>query len=326
MAAAEEAAFRPSYYGLGSLEMPDAEGINIHEDEDRDFIENLRATAQRKQSAVHDYKYWSGDPQPWRNGTDDSPITDPVVIAREELRKRAAEQEDAAAVRVPWWCWPCGESSEANADRLRGFGIQIDFLLLLTYELDLWEWKTWEVVQFLVKPATEHQNRCRFAELPLVRRFTGPATVFASHCWGAKWGDLVAAVCAGADKARRVVWIDVFAVRQWPGNGADLDFRGVIGRSAATLVAVAPVEGALTTGEFWRHGQADAFLASAEYTEGAAKVLPFCRLWCLVEIFAAIQAKKGLLFRGATVASVDEAGRRVVLAGDAGWGGRQVKK
>ena len=114
MAAAEEAAFRPSYYGLGSLEMPDAEDINIHEDEDRDFIENLRATAQRKQPAEHDVKYWGGADQPWRNGTDDSPIIDEAIIAREEVRKRAAEQDDAAAVRVPWWWWPCGERSEAE--------------------------------------------------------------------------------------------------------------------------------------------------------------------------------------------------------------------
>ena len=204
MAAAEEAALRPSYNGLNFLEMPDA-------------------------------KYWSGADQPWRNGTNDSPIIDEAIIAREELRRGEAEQEDAAAAPTP----------AATADRLHQFGIQIGFLLFMTFKLDLWKWKTWEVVQFLVKPATEHHNRCRFAELPLVRRFTGPATVFASHCWGAKWGDLVAAVCAGADKARRVVWIDVFAVRQWPGNGADLDFRGVIQRTAATIVAVAPVEGRL---------------------------------------------------------------------------------
>ena len=84
MAAAEEAALRPSYNGLNFLEMPDA-------------------------------KYWSGADQPWRNGTDDSPITDEAIIAREEeVRKRAAEQDDAAAVRVPWWWWPCGERSEAE--------------------------------------------------------------------------------------------------------------------------------------------------------------------------------------------------------------------
>ena len=91
MAAAEEAAFRPSYYGLGSLEMPDAEDINMHEDEDRDFIENLRATAQRKQPAEHDVKYWGGADQPWRNGTNDSPIIDEAIIAREELRRGEAD-------------------------------------------------------------------------------------------------------------------------------------------------------------------------------------------------------------------------------------------
>merc|ERR1712185_467691 len=169
---------------------------------------------------------------------------------------------------MPNWCSRSAVAAGVGAaDRLHQFGIQIDFLLLLTYELDLWEWKPWEAVQFLVKPATEQHNRCRFAELPLVRRFTGPATVFASHCWRGKWGDLVAAVCAGADKARRVVWIDVFAVRQWPGNGADLDFRGVIRRSAATLVAVAPVEGKLTGGFMEHQRDLDAFVASAEYTE-----------------------------------------------------------
>ena len=218
----------PSYYDLFYLDIPTMNDLGITAAADDDYattftadIQDLRATAQRKQPAEQDVKYWSGAEDPWRNGTDDSPITNADVITREELRKRLAEQEDAAAAPTP----------AATADRLHQFGIHIDFLLYLTDELDLWEWKTWEVVQFLVKPATEQHNRCRFAELPLVRRFTGPATVFASHCWGAKWGDLVAAVCAGADKARRVVWIDVFAVRQWPGNGADLDFRGVIGLS-----------------------------------------------------------------------------------------------
>jgi len=70
-----------------------------------------------------------------------------------------------------------------------------------------------KVVQFLVLPATEAHGRCRFADLPFVKgAFTGPATVFMSHCWGAKWGDLVAAACSGA-RTDRVVWIDVFAVR-----------------------------------------------------------------------------------------------------------------
>ena len=36
-----------------------------------------------------------------------------------------------------------------------GRGVRVDFLLALTFALELWEWKTWEIVQYLVKPATE---------------------------------------------------------------------------------------------------------------------------------------------------------------------------
>ena len=93
----------------------------------------------------------------------------------------------------------------AHAEKLRGCGVRVDFLLALTFALELWEWKTWEVVQYLVKPATEGCERCRFAELAAVRPFTGSATVFVSHCWGGRWGDLVAAACCGGD-ANRVVW------------------------------------------------------------------------------------------------------------------------
>ena len=62
-----------------------------------------------------------------------------------------------------------------------------------------------KVVQYLVKPATESEGRCRFVELAGVREYAGAATVFMSHCWGGRWGDLVAAACAGAD-TNRVVW------------------------------------------------------------------------------------------------------------------------
>ncbi len=142
--------------------------------------------------------------------------------------------------------------------------------------------------------------------------FIGPATVFTSHCWGGRWGDLVAAVCAGADK-RRVVWIDIFAVRQWPGNGADLDFRGVIQRSMATVVAVAPYIGTLTNQQFRNTAEIAAFMASDEFGE-AAKVLAFCRLWCLVEIYSTMDKCKGLVFRIAKFLSVGES-RQVMLAG-----------
>ena len=76
----------------------------------------------------------------------------------------------------------------------------------------------------------------------------------------------------------------MFAVRQWPGNGADLDFRGVLEGCTAAIVAAAPIEGTLLK----EHGEKsvanppvrEAFLESDEYV-AVAKVLPFCRLWCV---------------------------------------------
>ena len=150
--------------------------------------------AGKTEVAVHGYEYWGGDDQPWRHGLDKSPVTDQGVIASEEQHKLAAEAQDQPTAGTP-----------AHAVKLRGCGVRVDFLLALTFALEMWEWKTWEVVQYLVKPATEGEGRCRFAELAGVRGYAGAATVFMSHCWGGRWGDLVAAACAGAD-TNRIVW------------------------------------------------------------------------------------------------------------------------
>ena len=123
-----------------------------------------------------------------------SPVVDLAVIGSEEQHKAGAEADDQATAGTP-----------AHAERLRCCGVRVDFLLAITFALNMWEWKTWEVVQYLIKPATEGEQRCRFMDLPGVRQFAGAATVFMSHCWGGRWGDLVAAACAGGD-TRRVVW------------------------------------------------------------------------------------------------------------------------
>jgi hypothetical protein len=63
---------------------------------------------------------------------------------------------------------------------------------------------------------------------------------FAVHCWGNKFGDLVAAVCANA-RTDRYVWIDIFAVRQWPGNVADIvAARSVISKIEGAVIVVMP--------------------------------------------------------------------------------------
>ena len=130
----------------------------------------------------------------------------------------------------------------------------------------------------MVKPATEGE-RCRFADLAELRPFTAPATVFVSHAWGGQWGDLVGA-CASGGRGDRVVWLDVLAVRQWPGNSGDLDFRGVVKRCKAFIVAATPIPGKTSKIIIVDPGSMKAYIASAEY-KAAAKVLPFARLWCI---------------------------------------------
>lgn len=56
--------------------------------------ESLIRISKMKKPALHDAKYWGGDPLPWRNGTTDLPITDDDVIIAESAHKEKAEEED----------------------------------------------------------------------------------------------------------------------------------------------------------------------------------------------------------------------------------------
>ena len=62
-------------------------------------------------------------------------MTDQDVITSEELHKAAAEEEDASTMGMP-----------AHSEMLRCCGIRIDFMLAMTFELDMWDWPTWKVV------------------------------------------------------------------------------------------------------------------------------------------------------------------------------------
>ena len=78
----------------------------------------------------------------------------------------------------------------------------------------------------------------------------------------------------------------MFGVRQWPGNGADLDFRGVLEGCVGAVVVAAPFKGTLTQNGVFKSladggvhkARVQQFRKSDEY-KAAAKVLPFCRLW-----------------------------------------------
>jgi hypothetical protein len=174
-------------------------------------------------------------------------------LAEEERKAKVAIEEDRIqAERQP------------HAERIHSLGITIEALIAFAYKHDCWNWPTWKVVRDIIVPATS-DTRCRYGDLPELKGCFGPATIFMSHCWAAKFGDLIGAACHGARKDR-IVWIDIFAVRQWPGNVADLDFRGVIGRCDALVVSTSPVDGL----KEWMGGSRDrdAFLASDNILEG----------------------------------------------------------
>lgn len=127
-----------------------------------------------------------------------------------------------------------GSACAAAASHQRG--VTIEYLLQFTREHDCWHWPTWKVVQDILRPGTR-ATRQRYADLAEVRRTgaVGRADTFVSHCWGALWGLLVSALADRADKHRRV-WLDVFAVRQWAGNSADLHFASVVPRCRSFVI------------------------------------------------------------------------------------------
>jgi len=95
-------------------------------------------------------------------------VADAALIQFEMECAAKAEAEDKAG----------GASPEQRI--LRAF--DIGFLVAMTYEFDLWLWKSIDVVEFFVKPLTE-ERRCRFAELPEFKKYTGKADIIISHSW-----------------------------------------------------------------------------------------------------------------------------------------------
>ena len=182
-----------------------------------------------------------------------------------------------------------------HADRLSCLGISILALINFAFAHDCFGWTVSRVVRDIIKPATR-DFRCRYGDLPEFRDLGmfGKATVFMSHCWNATFGDLIGAACDGG-RMDRIVWIDIFAVRQWPGNAADLNFRGVIQRCKAMIVSISPVEDLMkfdssNDGFYQRYPRL--------INPASKKILPFFRLWCVVEIASANENKKPIIIKG----------------------------
>ena len=93
-------------------------------------------------------------------------------------------------------------------------------------------------------------------------------------------------------------------VRQWPGNVSDIIFRDVIDRCKGVVVAAPPVPGSTVCESFMaKEREHAAFLESEEYAS-LAKVMTFCRLWCVVEVFAAMERGMHPIYRGVRVSEV----------------------
>ena len=154
-------------------------------------------------------------------------------------------------------------------------GVSIGWLLAFTAEHYLWQVPTWVVRRDLVFPATRG-SRCRFVELPEMRAFVGRASTYVSHCWGAPFGLLAAALMDGGADPRRFVWIDLFAVRQWPSIRPDLQFEAVISQCSSFMI-VSPFDEKL-----------DSLSPSTSDLQNIPKstltTVPLFRLWCLAEL------------------------------------------
>jgi uncharacterized protein len=163
-------------------------------------------------------------------------------------------------------------------------GVPIGWLRDWTTRHNCYHMTTANVVRLFIIPATA-ETRCRYIELPELQAadIAGPAHTFVSHCWGACWGDLVAAAADGGADPNRRVWIDVFAVRQWPCDVPDLDFAGTIAHCPSFLLVCSSLPEVLSMSD------EDIVARNVGALSAATRhKIAFCRVWCLVEVNAAV--------------------------------------
>lgn len=133
-------------------------------------------------------------------------------------------------------------------------GVSLAFLLDFTTRHNCWGYTSWEIIRLIIKPATR-ATRCRYVELPEMIPHFGPASTFISYAQAGKWGDLVSAVLDGAEDLTRHVWIDIFAVRQWPSAVPDLDFASTIRYCQSFMVVCSSLLEVQDMSYFAAHGR-----------------------------------------------------------------------
>ena len=195
-----------------------------------------------------------------------NPLDDPNRILLELEMKRVASSKERA------------EPVDALS-----LGVRISWLLEFTKTNDLWNVPTWRVCRDFILPPTK-DSRCRYAELPAMKTsgVTGKASTYVCHCWGAPFGLLVQALSENDAHLERYVWIDLFAVRQWPSDNPDLNFQSVIRRCTAFVVVSPYVKEMIDVNAKDRQNR-----NISAVPKRALSTIPFFRTWCLFEMYVA---------------------------------------
>ena len=157
-------------------------------------------------------------------------------------------------------------------------GVKIGFLVAFTKFYDCAEWTGRDVIRRIIRPATA-KTRCRACELPHMAPYVGRAQTFISYAQAGKWGDLVAAVTDGGANYERYVWLDAFAVRQWPSQCPDLDFASTIQHCTSFIAVCSSLEQVRQLEwQHYYHGKSEIL------DKDVSKQIYFLRVWCLAEM------------------------------------------
>ena len=192
------------------------------------------------------------------------------------------------------WMNKLGDEDFSDPEDSGNRGISVKFLVEFCIFFNLWDVSSRDVRSKYVIPMTSPQ-RCRFVDLPMLveAKVVGPARTFISHSWSGKFGDLVAAASDRAEEST-MVWIDIFAVRQWPSTKNDLNFQVVIERCASLLIVCPSIP------------EVRQLLVDMSNLSAQLKTrIPFLRVWCLYEIFYAAKNNINIDVKGGSFSFKD---------------------
>ena len=178
-------------------------------------------------------------------------------------------------------------------------GVRMSWLQTWTEQHGAWELPTWRVVQDIIIPETS-ASQDTYCSLPVAATGVGPARVFVSHAWGAPWGSLVSSLAVSVPP-ETYVWVDVFAVTQHAGVRQQADLLAlkdvVEGADVLLLVVCLNDDVVQLLGN-------DGAPTIADLVEaGCATMLPQLRIWCVFEIFTALETPRPIVLQ---LGSVDE--------------------